>query len=148
MKQLFLAVFIFVGTAITLSCNNFMQQKIEFIYYPSRNIYYDVANETYLYSLDGGKSWDSLSLPADKVPAIPGAKETLYSTTHEIWVDNPSHVQQYKAQIIDIVGYDSTFSENDIGAERTTKKVVAPVEDKEPEKKQGFFKRLFGKKNK
>lgn len=148
MKQLFLAVFIFVGTAITLSCNNFMQQEFEFFYYPSRNVYYDVTNQMYLYSLDGGKSWDSLRVAEEKVPAIPGAKEILYSLTPEIWVNNPSHVQQYKAQTIDISGYDSTLSQKDLVAERKIKKVVTPVEDKEPEKKPGFFKRLFGKKNK
>lgn len=148
MKQLFLAVCIFIGTAITLSCNNFMQQEFEFFYYPAKNVYYDVTNHMYLYSLDGGKSWDSLSVSAEKAPAIPGSKETLYSTTHEIWVNNPAHIQQYKAQTIDITGRDSTLSQKDIVAERKTKKVTAPVEDKEPEKKPGFFKRLFGKKNK
>ncbi len=124
-----------------------MQQEFEFFYYPSRNIYYDVTNQTYLYSLDGGRSWDSLRVPEEKEPSIPGVKETLYSTTHEIWVNNPSHVQQYKAQTIDIIDYDSTLSQKDLVAERKTKKVTAPVEDKE-DKKPGFFKRLFGKKNK
>ena len=148
MKLLLLSVFLFIGIAITLSCNNFMQREFEFFYYPSRNVYYDVTNQNYFYSLDGGKTWDSLWVSEGKEPAIPGAKETLYSATHEIWVDNPSHIQQYKAQTIDIAGYDSTLSKQGSVAERKAKKITVANEDKEPEKKQGFFKRLFGKKNK
>ena len=105
----------------------------------------------YLYSLDGGKTWDSVTAATTSEPATLGNKEIIYSPTPDVWVQNDEHIKQYKARVINIAGIDTGLSVKDPVAESKTKKirVVANTEsNKEPEKKPGFFKRLFGKKNK
>jgi hypothetical protein len=131
-----------------LSCDDIGQKKFEFFYYPERNVYYDVSNSMYLYSLDGGTTWDSLHAKMNKDSATLGSKEIIYSTTPDIWTDNETHIKQYNGHAINITGNDS-LSQNDLAAERKAKKVKvsATNSEKKSEKKPGFFKRLFGKKN-
>lgn len=147
MKQ----VFAFISCVyIFSSCDFFTNKQFEFYYYPSKNVYYNVADNEYIFSLDGGKTWDSLNLLLNKEPATLGNKQIIYSRTPEIWLNNAEHVQQYKGHIINVTGSDSTSFRQDLAEERKLKKTVAtsPVQTKEPEKKPGFFKRLFSKKNK
>ena len=131
-----------------LSCDDIGQKKFEFFYYPERNVYYDVTNSMYLYSLDGGTTWDSLHTKMNKDSVTLGSKETIYSTTPDIWTNNEAHIKQYNGHTINITGNDS-LSQNDLAAERKAKKVKASAtnSEKKSEKKPGFFKRLFGKKN-
>ena len=77
-----------------------------------------------------------------------GNKEIIYSNTPEIWADNDAHIKQYNGHTINITGDDSLL-QNNLAAERSVKKVKTTVTtpDKKTEKKPGFFKRLFGKKN-
>lgn len=131
------------------SCNSLTPKKLEFFYYPLRNVYYDVTNSLYFYSLDGGKTWDSLNTRTNKDPSTLGAKQIIYSTTPDIWKDNAIHIKQYNGQAINVTGYDSSLSQADLAADRKIKKTKATVTntDSGKEKKPGFFKRLFGKKN-
>ncbi|MEO8712399.1 MAG: hypothetical protein ABI405_09770 [Parafilimonas sp.] len=131
-----------------LSCDDAGQKKFEFFYYPERNVYYDVTNSMYLYSLDGGTTWDSLHAKMNKDSTTLGSKEIIYSTSPGVWADNDAHIQQYNGHIINITGNDS-LSQNDLAAERKAKKIKAAAtkSEKKSEKKPGFFKRLFGKKN-
>ena len=140
--------------AILFSCNTITQKQFEFIYYPSRNVYYDVANKLYFYSLDGGNTWDSLQVTGANQPAIPGPQQTIYSTTPDILADNAQRIKQYNGNVIDITGNYSDSLNDELVAERKIKKVKATPaitastgEEKKTEKKPGFFKRLFGKKN-
>jgi hypothetical protein len=134
-----------------LSCNSFTQKRFEFFYYPAKNIYYDVAGKFYLYSLDGGNHWDSVRATTTAESAALGNKEVIYSPTPAVWLQNDAHVKQYNAHVINITGIDTGLSNQDLVAERKTKKarIATKMETtKEPEKKPGFFKRLFGKKDK
>ncbi len=131
------------------SCNGFTQKKIEFFYYPQRNIYFDVANSQYFFSLDGGKTWDSLSSRTNGEPATLGNKQILYSDTHAIWNNNQAHLKQYNGHATNIVEEDTVAVNQDEVADRKIKKVKSATTDsnKQPEKKPGFFQRLFGKKH-
>ncbi|HEY2728199.1 MAG TPA: hypothetical protein VGI61_13570 [Parafilimonas sp.] len=133
---------------ILLSCTNTAtQKKFEFYYYPSRNVYYDVLNSLYLYSLDGGKNWDSLIVKTNKEPATLGTKRIIYSNSPAVWKDNAQHVSEFNGEVINITDNDSSLQTN-LAADRKIKKAKAPVMNvPKPEKKPGFFKRLFGKKN-
>ena len=151
MRRIILFLFVSIYSLIISSCDNLTQKRFEFFYYPAKNIYYDVADKFYLYSLDGGRTWDSARVTTTAAPATLGDKETIYSTTHEIWMQNNEHIKQFNAHLIDIAGMDTAVSNQDLVAERKAKKIriVTDTEtSKEPEKKPGFFKRLFGKKNK
>ena len=148
MKQIFKLFTLFICSVVFLSCNNITQKKFEFYYYPSRNVYYDVANSLYFYSLDGGKNWDSLNVPSNKEPVTPGTKRIVYSTSLDIWKDNAQHVSEFNGHVVNLIR-DSNSLQTDLAADRKIKKVKAPVMNvPKPEKKPGFFKRLFGKKNK
>ncbi|MFT4153736.1 hypothetical protein [Parafilimonas sp.] len=131
------------------SCNSVLQKDYEFHYYPEKNIYYDVGNKEYIYSLDGGQTWDSLFVASGKEPATLGNKQVLHSESHAIWLNNAQHVQQYNGHIINVLASDTAVLNQGLAAERKVKRTVNPApQNKEPEKKPGFFKRLFGKKNK
>lgn len=138
-----------VFSLIICSCNNVLQKEYEFYYYPEKNIYYDVVNKEYIYSLDGGQTWDSLFVAAEKEPATLGTKRILHSNQHSIWLNNAEHIQQFNGRAVNVLASDTTASNQALVAERKIKKTVTTQPPKkEPEKKPGFFKRLFGKKNK
>jgi hypothetical protein len=151
MKQfMFLLPRFVVCSVFILSCNNAGNQKFEFYYYPARNIYYDVAMKEYLYSLDGGTTWDSINIKTNAdVTSTLGTKRIIYSTTPEIWRDNSAHIQQYNGHAINIMTNDTTVSGEDLAADRKLKKPKTTGTNavKPSEKKPGFFKRLFGQKN-
>ena len=146
-----ISLFIFLlNFMMFAACNNAAQKQSEFYYYPARNVYYDVANSLYFYSLDGGKTWDSLYVKTNSEPSTLGNKQIIYSNVSEIWKNNEAHINQYGGKLFSLNDGDSTNSQSSLAADRKIKKakpkVVVP--DKKPEKKPGFFQRLFGKKNK
>jgi len=151
MRRIILFLFLSICSGIVLSCNNLTQKRFEFFYYPAKNIYYDVAGKFYLYSLDGGNNWDSVKAVATEESVTLGNKEIIYSPTPEVWLQNDEHIKRYNAHVINIAGIDTGLSNQELVAERKAKKtrIATNTEQaKEPEKKPGFFKRLFGKKNK
>lgn len=139
--------FFVVFSLIICSCNSVLQKDYEFYYYPEKNTYYDFVNKEYIYSLDGGQTWDSLFVASEKEPAALGTKRILHSKQHSIWLDNAEHIQQYNGRAVNVLASDTTASNQALVAERKLKKAVnTSSQKKEPEKKPGFFKRLFGKK--
>jgi hypothetical protein len=55
-----------VCSSTALACNNIHNDPaFEFYYYPARNVYYDVSNGRYIYSLNGGRTWDTLYKKAE-----------------------------------------------------------------------------------
>ena len=88
-------------------------------------------------------------LAAEKEPATLGTKRILHSNQHSIWLNNAEHIQQFNGRAVNVLASDTTASNQALVAERKIKKTVTTQpKKKEPEKKPGFFKRLFGKKNK
>jgi hypothetical protein len=134
------------------SCNKINNdQQFEFYYYPAKNIYYDVSNARYLYSLNGGRNWDTLQKKMDKEPATLGNKQIIYSSIRTPWDSNEVHRKLYDGYLLDIINAeDSSASQRDAVAERkmpVRSKPVVRTSSKKNEKKPGFFKRLFGKKH-
>jgi hypothetical protein len=150
MKQTpILFCFSVVFSLMICSCNNVLQKDYEFYYYPEKNTYYDVVHKEYIYSLDGGETWDSLFVASGKEPGTLGTKRILHSKQHSIWLNNAEHIQQYNGRAVNVLASDTTASNQALAAERKIKKAASTTtQKKEPEKKPGFFKRLFGKKNK
>jgi hypothetical protein len=150
MKLFGLLFFILVMNGVIFSsCNEITQKKLEFFYYPQLNVYFDVANSEYFFSLDSGKTWDSAYSHTNGEPATLGNKQILYSNTHAIWNNNEEHLKQYNGHAINIVYSDTVTVKQDEVADRKIKKVklVSSETIKQPEKKSGFFQRLFGKKH-
>ena len=127
-----------------------MQKNYEFYYYPSRNIYYNVSIKDISIHWMVAKHGIPYFFQQTTEPPTLGDKEILHSQSPDIWLNNAVHIKQYNGHVIDITANDTASLQEGLVAERKTKKIVAPVttQNKEPEKKPGFFKRLFGKKNK
>lgn len=150
MKLFGLLFFILITACVIFSsCNDIGQKKLEFFYYPQRNVYFDVASSQYFFSLDGGKIWDSVYSRTNSEPATLGNKQIIYSDTHAIWNSNEEHLKQYNGHLMNIVGEDTVAINQDEVADRKTKKIKPASADsnKQTEKKPGFFQRLFGKKH-
>jgi hypothetical protein len=143
--------FILIAATVPVSsCNTINEKKFQFFYYPQFNVYFDVANSKYFFSLDSGKTWDSVYARTNAEPATLGTKQILYSDTHAIWNSNQQHLKQYNGHAINIVYSDTVAVKEDRVADRKIKKIKSVTADntkQQQEKKPGFFQRLFGKKH-
>ena len=137
---------------VAFSCNRAQSDnKYEFYYYPGKNVYYDVSNARYIYSLNGGRMWDTLYKKADIEPQTLGKKQIIYSSIATPWDSNEVHRNRYGGTLVDIASVDSSLSHQILVADRKSPKKASPVVSTKTthaaEKKPGFFKRLFGKKH-
>ncbi len=139
----------FLCMLILASCNEagLGKKQFEFYYYPSKNVYYDVANNQYTYSVDGGKTWNNFKPNTSTEFATLGSRQTVYSDDEQPWKLNQVHRKEYNGTLLSIADADTVAQQQDV---ITDKKIIvkkpklnvdqAPQEEKKP----GFFKRLFG----
>ena len=132
-----------------ISCKDFdfNQPGDKYYYYPSKNVYYDVKRSNFLYSLDSGKTWDSLYSEKAE-PAITGKRETVYNTTGEVWKDNEAHRKLYNGTVLNIINEASLrVPEPKKVVARNTSKSPKEAEKKERKRPiKRFFQKLFGNK--
>src|ERR1041384_5041996 len=84
-----------VCSSTALACNNAHNDPaFEFYYYPARNVYYDLSNSRYIYSLNGGRTWDTLYEKGDAGAATLGKKEIIYSRVANPWDRNNVHLKE------------------------------------------------------
>lgn len=128
---------------------------LTFYYYPKTNVYYDVTNASYLYSIDSGKNWTVLLDSSRKNTKILGNKIIINSANSDIWKENELHRKMYGGRLINLVNHDSVKNKNVIVKPKSLlkkKKMVIPTDSviikEEKPKKRNFFQRLFGKKKK
>lgn len=126
------------------------QQSTTYYYYPKVNVYYDVANGTYIYLADDGKTWQSAKQVADKLGGGMGKKAVLINPPLPVWKSNEHHRMIYSTAL-----YASAKDFRKTTPAKTPAAVKKPAEVKKaPEKKddkkdsgiERFFKRLFKKK--
>jgi hypothetical protein len=134
-----------------LSCKSFQQKNgdNEYYYFPDKNIYYDVSRAMYLFSLDSGKTWDSLPASSETVPPVLGDKQVVYSNTDPVWTNNESDRAQYDGTLLNIVNELSlkpAETEGKVTVKSKPSNTPATKERKRPIKK--FFDKIFGKKKK
>lgn len=134
------------------ACNNSaVDKKLKFYYYPSRSIYYDVANTQFVFSVNGGKSWEVFKKELGNEPATLGSKIVFYSDSTQPWLNNAENVKTYNGKVYNIADADTSMQSDEASNKKIAKvKPVTPSQDDtapKKEKKPGFFKRLFGKKN-
>ncbi len=141
-------LFIVFLSLYLIACeNNGNNKKFEFYYYPARNIYYDVANAEFIYSVNGGKTWETFKKTSGKDPATLGSREVFYSNSMQPWDSNETHIKQYNGKLFSVAEEDTTAQTNAVSDKKIIKKAKPVAESTKKEKKPGFFKRLFGKKN-
>jgi len=148
---LFRSLLAIIFCSIAVACDNMRPDtRFEFYYYPSKNLYYDVSNALYVYSLNGGRNWDTFYKKMGREPVTLGKKQIIYSSVRDPWDSNEVHREIYGGYLLDIPDADSTTLQKNTATERKfpkKPKPVAAVPDQNTEKKPGFFKRLFGKKH-
>ena len=152
MKLFFTCLSAFTAASFIVSCKNISLEHNgdKYYYYPSKNVYYDVERSNFLYSLDSGKTWDSL-YSETAAPAITGQRETVYSTEPPVWKDNETHRNTYNGTILNIINEQSLKVPEPVTTKRTThnpgKQTAAETEKKERKRPlKRFFQKLFGKK--
>ena len=97
-------VLVLAVAAVVVFSTNVFQKKYTYYYYPEWNAYYDVQHKNYIYSIDGGKTWDTITNSSNAVVNTLGDKIVLRTTSSEIWTENAEHRQQYGGTLNDLVG--------------------------------------------
>jgi hypothetical protein len=90
----------------------------KFYYYPAKNVYYNVASKNYLYSLDGGKTWDSLKVTNNSKAEALGKRSEIESETPEVWKNNAGHIKSFGGAALILASYN-------INGELTAEDVVS-----------------------
>jgi len=119
-----------------------------FYYYPKLNIYYDVVKGNFVYSVDGGYSWQTKKPASDQIPETISEKVTFYSPVPETWLHNEEHRKRYNGVLTSYVEKPEDTATITIDTLKpVTKKPLVKkpdpkIEEEPEEKKKGFFKRL------
>jgi len=141
--------------SINISCNNNNSGDGQslFYYYPKVNVYYDAARANYIYSLDSGKTWDSMPYKLNKLPGTLGKEVNIDSPASQVWKANEMHRKLYGGTLLNIISADTgtvvkRASPKTVTAINETKTDTAKInEETQKKRKKGFFRKLFGKKN-
>src|SRR3954463_9689146 len=123
MKRVVLFIIIVVSIQLFfIACRSTDRQDEEdfqFYYYPNKNAYYNVEKKNFLYSLDGGKTWDSVASVSDKEPQTLGEKIIVYSDNYDVYKDNEAHRKLYNGTLYNITTADTSVA---VGPEATERK--------------------------
>ena len=138
---------------LCLGCAEKKAKQNEFYYYPDMNLYYDVAKNNFIYSLDGGVIWDTIDAKSGNIPTTLGDKIVLNSTSDSIWNDNKLHREKYGGYIYNVIDDDSpdTSAATTVTEKKIVIKPTSPVikEEEKTKERKGLGKllnKIFGKK--
>lgn len=142
-----------------LSCRDMQEEEkedYEFYYYPQKNVYYDVEKNNFYYSLNGGKTWDSITNTSGNDPGTLGKKVIIRSLVEEVYKDNETHRNLYKGKLYNFIYADTALASaapevNErkvIKKGNTTEVIPIPEEDKPKKGLKKFLNKIFGKHNK
>lgn len=71
-------------------------QTFKFYYYPTQNVYYDLAGSQYIYY--NGSTWVRVSTLPAYIRVVPASRVVVYHTGRNVWVGNAAHVKKYKGK--------------------------------------------------
>ncbi|TDH26571.1 hypothetical protein EXU57_10805 [Segetibacter sp. 3557_3] len=129
------------------------EEQTEVHFYPDKNVYFNPENRFYYYSVNAGRTWDSLRVPGNQDPLLLGSRTVITNPPTRFYAQNKLHRQSYNAIVYNLVSNTdsagmSTITERKLPKKSDSEK-AKPEEEKE--KKRGlkkFFDKLFGKKKK
>src|SRR5688500_3144630 len=93
MKQLFAAILMVIGLAIGTKASS---QQLRYYYYPSSNVYYDIANKTYI--VPSGGTWVTRSAASSRDVVLGTNRVVVYSESPQVWRSNATHKAKYKGK--------------------------------------------------
>ena len=139
-------------TTLSIGCNSKKEsQKFEFHYFPEKNVYYDVSNESFFYSLDGAKTWKSFKGNVNGDATSLGEMVVIDTEDSLVYNKNEEHRRMYAGRVLNINFQNATSSP--AVAEVAERKVVVRKKPQGKAKGQGkekkgigkFFDKIFGK---
>ena len=134
------------------SCKNNNEEKLsEYYYYPSTNMYFDVAKNNYIFSLDGSKTWDTIDATTQNEGVALGEKLVIKAWPDSLLINNEVHRKTYGGLLYDVLDGDtSEVSATEVVTEKVVKaKPLKKEGEEKPKKGLGkFLSKIFGKKNK
>ncbi len=139
-------------TFVFIACNNKTKTASQFYYYPKANMYYEIAEKNYVYSLDSGKTWLNIKDTTGKEPLTLGKKVLLTSKTDSIWKENEVHRKLYSGNLYNLTEKDSSIArttnavtERKKVVRKSSKTKVKRVEEKEIKRNNHFkvFRRIL-----
>lgn len=77
------------------------QGMYRFYYYPTSNFYYDVAKGNFVYTLDGGRSWEVQGAASPQTAKAFNDREVIDIPVPEVWKYNPDHRRKYGGLLTD-----------------------------------------------
>jgi hypothetical protein len=99
MKKIFFALFMLAAFAVSAEAQKTTRKKMKFYYYPTANVYYDVATNQYAYDSSG--TWVYVqTLPSSIEVGDNTAKYEVWHDTPDVWIDNKVHKVKYKNGVL------------------------------------------------
>lgn len=90
-------IILMLAVLFALGVKEASAQRITFYYYPTPNVYYNVASHDYLYYDPGTTTWTTVkALPPGIV--LTRTKYTVYYNGPQVWKDNAAHKTKYKTK--------------------------------------------------
>lgn len=93
MKQFFAAV---VLSMALLFGQKAEAQQLRFYYYPASNVYYDIANQQYIYP--SGGTWVTRGALPSRATVLGTDRVVVYSATPQVWRANATHKAKYRGK--------------------------------------------------
>ena len=146
---------------LVASCktNSSQQSEDELYYYPEKNVYFDIKNAKYYYSLDSTASWDSLTFNGTDYGLTLGERIAVNMPPGNAWENNDADRKTYNGIILNVVNTRTILLAKQDSINRQRPRIIIKpktnvdqeevVNDKEEPPKRGlkkFFNKLFGKK--
>jgi hypothetical protein len=100
MKKVILGlVFLFAVVGVSkISAQAQESQKVTFYYYPSSNVYYNVAATDYWYYDEATKGWVEVKTLPATVTLEKAPRYTVFYNGTDVWKENAEHVKKYKVK--------------------------------------------------
>ena len=90
-------IIVMLAMLFALGVKEASAQRLTFYYYPSPNVYYNVASHDYMYYDPGTAACVTVkALPPGIV--LTRTKYTVYHNGPQVWKDNAAHKTKYKAK--------------------------------------------------
>lgn len=123
----------------------------KFYYYPKLNVYYDATQNNFVYTVDGGLTWQTKKPASPDLPEKLSQKVTIYSPDPDVWIHNTEHRQQYKGVSTNYIqriedtsqlSAPPVLTNTDTGLAKAQKDSTAKTVVEEKKKANSWFNRL------
>src|SRR5438105_1056253 len=102
MKKLIFSLTVFTGLLLGFGANAQNDStaqgttRMKFYYYPSSNVYYDIAGNQYWYWDNTSNNWmEGTTLPTT-ITLVKSPRYIVYHNDANVWQDNAAHQKKYK----------------------------------------------------